>query len=376
MIPGYPVITPFIDTIIPGDCTEVLSRFPEASVDLVFADPPYNLQLSQELRRPNNTLVGAVDDGWDKFSGFEEYDHFTRLWLSSCRRVLKETGTLWVIGTYHNIYRVGAILQELGFWILNDVIWLKTNPMPNFRGVRFTNAHETLIWAQKTKGTKYTFNHRAMKAFNDDLQMRSDWTFPLCTGKERLRTLGVKVHSTQKPEALLYRVLLSSTNPGNLVLDPFFGSGTTGAVAKKLGRHFIGIERDESYIKIAQERIAAVEPLPEAAITFSEPRSRPRVSFGSLLEAGLLIPGQKLYFIKNESIISTILANGQLRCGSLTGSIHAIAKSLSNGTPANGWESWLYEKDKKKLLINALRQNIQTEKVSEINEKTTEIAQD
>lgn len=351
-----------LNQILPGDCLEVLPGLPGNSVDLVFADPPYNLQLSQELWRPNHTRVAGVEDGWDKFASFEEYDKFTRLWLSACRHVLKETGTLWVIGTYHNIYRVGAILQELGFWILNDVVWIKTNPMPNFRGVRFTNAHETLIWAQKIKGAKYTFNHHAMKSLNEDLQMRSDWTLPLCTGKERLRVDGAKVHSTQKPEALLYRVLLSSTNPGDLVLDPFFGSGTTGAVAKKLGRHFIGIERDESYIKIALERIAAVEPAPEAAVNLPELRRLPRVPFGALLEAGLLQPGQRLYFVKNESVTATILANGQLQCGSLTGSIHAVAKSLFDGAPANGWENWLYEKDGKKLVINTLRQIIRTEK--------------
>jgi modification methylase len=352
-----------IDTILPGDCLEILAQFPENSVDLVFADPPYNLQLSQELWRPNRTRVTAVEDGWDKFANFEEYDQFTRLWLSACRRILKETGTLWVIGMYHNIYRVGAIIQELGFWILNDVIWLKNNPMPNFRGVRFTNAHETLIWVQKNKGAQYTFNHHAMKSLNDDLQMRSDWTLPLCSGKERLRTDGVKVHSTQKPEALLYRVLLSSTNPDDVVLDPFFGSGTTGAVAKKLGRHFIGIERDISYIKIAQERIAAIESAPEVAINLPELRRQPRVPFGMLLEAGLLQPGQKLFFAKDESIAATILANGQLRCGSLTGSIHAVAKSLIEGVPANGWECWLYDKDGQRFVINNLRQIFQTEKV-------------
>jgi len=350
------------DTILPGDCLEVLAQLPENSVDLVFADPPYNLQLSQELWRPNRTRVSAVEDGWDKFASFEEYDHFTRLWLSGCRRILKETGSLWVIGTYHNIYRVGAILQEIGYWILNDVVWLKTNPMPNFRGVRFTNAHETLIWAQKIKGAKYTFNHHAMKSLNGDLQMRSDWTLPLCTGRERLRMNGVKIHSTQKPEALLYRVMLSSTNPGDVVLDPFFGSGTTGAVAKKLGRHFIGIEREEGYINVAKERIATVEPAPEATLNFKEPRGVPRVPFGALLEAGLLQPGQRLFFAKNESVIATILANGQLQCGSLCGSIHAIAKSLSSGEPVNGWNCWLYDMDGKKLLLNTLREILQTKK--------------
>jgi modification methylase len=350
------------DTIISGDCVEVLTQLPENSVDLVFADPPYNLQLSQELWRPNRTRVSAVEDSWDKFTSFEEYDQFTRLWLSACRRILKETGSLWVIGTYHNIYRVGAILQDLSFWILNDVVWLKTNPMPNFRGVRFTNAHETLIWAQKIKGAKYTFNHHAMKSLNGDLQMRSDWTLPLCTGKERLRLDGAKVHSTQKPEALLYRVMLSSTNPGDVVLDPFFGSGTTGAVAKKLGRHFIGVERDEGYIKVAQERIAKVEPAPEAMLNLQEPRRRLRVPFGMLLEAGLLQPGQRLFFSKDESLTATILSNGQLQYGSMIGSIHAIAKSLSDGEPVNGWDYWLCDIGRKRFLLNTLREIIQTEK--------------
>ncbi len=351
-----------LNTIIKGDCIEILNALPEKSIDLIFADPPYNLQLQQELWRPNRSRVAAVQDGWDKFTSFEEYDRFTRLWLSACRRVLKDTGTLWVIGTYHNIYRVGAILQELDFWILNDVVWLKTNPMPNFRGVRFTNAHETLIWAQKIKGAQYTFNHHSMKSLNDDLQMRSDWILPLCTGQERLRANGGKAHSTQKPEALLYRVLLSTTNPGDIVLDPFFGSGTTGAVARKLGRHFIGIERDEGYIKIAQERIAAVEPAPEAAINLPELRRQPRVPFGTLLEAGMLQPGQRLYFAKDESVIATILANGQIQCGSLIGSIHAIAKSLFDGAPANGWDNWLYENNGKRFVIDTLRQIIRTEK--------------
>ncbi len=353
---------PPLNQILPGDCLEVLASLPEASVNLVFADPPYNLQLSQELWRPNQTRVDAVDDGWDKFASFEEYDEFTRAWLSACHRVLKDTGTLWAIGSYHNIFRIGKILQDLDYWILNDVVWIKDNPMPNFRGVRFTNAHETLLWAQKTKGAKYTFNHHAMKALNDDLQMRSDWYLPLATGKERLKVNGRKAHATQKPEALLYRVLLASTNPGDVVLDPFFGTGTTGAVAKKLGRRFIGIERDPEYIRIATERIAAVEPAPAEALTLTEPRSQPRVPFGALLEAGLLQPGQSLYFVKNESVTAVILANGQLRCGSLTGSIHAVAKSLLDNAPVNGWESWLYEREGQRLVINTLRRIIQTEK--------------
>jgi len=325
-------------------------------VDLVFADPPYNLQLSQDLYRPNQTKVDAVDDGWDKFSSFAEYDEFTRKWLAGCQRVLKDTGTLWVIGSYHNIYRVGAIMQDLGFWILNDVVWIKTNPMPNFRGVRFTNAHETLIWAQKKQGAKYTFNHHAMKALNDDLQMRSDWNLPLATGKERIKSNGAKAHSTQKPEALLYRVLLSSTNPGDVVLDPFFGSGTTGAVAKKLGRHFIGIERDAKYIRVATKRIETVTAASAESLAVTRPKPK-RVPFGNLVECGALGVGQTLYFAKN-GVKAKVLANGHIKCKGEVGSIHAIASSLT-GAPANGWDLWLYEDDSgNKIPIDFLREKI------------------
>ncbi len=332
-----------LDCILPGDCLEVLPTLPEKSVDLVFADPPYNLQLQNDLWRPNHTKVDAVNDPWDQFAGFAEYDRFTRSWLTACRRVLKDTGALWVIGTYHNIYRVGAILMDLGYWILNDIVWVKTNPMPNFRGVRFTNAHETLLWAQKNKGARYTFNHHAMKALNDDLQMRSDWEIPLCTGKERLKVNGVKAHSTQKPEALLYRVLLSSTNPGDIVLDPFFGVGTTGAVAKKLHRHWIGIERDPLYIQAAQERIDSVEAasFSQEIFTSPSPRSRPRVPFGALLAAGLLHPGQTLYFGPTGDLAAVIQADGSLRCGDLTGSIHQLGRQLQDA-PCNGWQAWYY----------------------------------
>lgn len=350
-----------LDQILPGDCLEVLAQLPEASADLVFADPPYNLQLSQELYRPNRSKVEAVEDAWDKFQSFSEYDEFTRNWLRASRRILKDTGTIWVVGTYHNIYRIGAILQDLGFWILNDVVWVKDNPMPNFRGVRFTNAHETLIWAQKIKGAKYTFNHRSMKALNDDLQMRSDWHLPLCTGQERIKVNGQKVHSTQKPEALLYRLLMASTTPGDVVLDPFFGTGTTGAVAKKLGRRFIGIERDPEYIRVAEERIAAVQAAPEAALTLPEPRRRPRVPFGALLEAGLLRPGQVLTFARNASARAVVLANGHIQCNGVSGSIHAIAKQLSHNAPANGWELWLYEENGRAEPIDVLRQKLQTQ---------------
>ncbi|NOY98171.1 MAG: site-specific DNA-methyltransferase [Chloroflexi bacterium] len=330
-----------VNTILPGDCVEVLNSLPENSIDLIFADPPYNLQLQNDLWRPNMTKVDAVDDGWDQFKDFEHYDRFTRAWLTACRRVLKETGTLWVIGSYHNIYRVGAILQDLGYWILNDVIWIKTNPMPNFRGVRFTNAHETLLWAQKKKGAKYTFNHHAVKALNGDLQMRSDWVLPICSGAERIRVNGKKAHATQKPEALLYRVILASSKPGDVVLDPFFGSGTTGAVAKKLRRRWIGIERDADYVRIAQERIDAVDPLPLEAVTLPDRRSEPRVPFGKLLENGFLRPGERLYFGPQGEVSAVILANGHIRHGETVGSIHQVGKALRDA-PCNGWEHWYY----------------------------------
>jgi modification methylase len=348
-----------IDKIIHGDCIKILKSLPESSVDLIFADPPYNLQLNKELYRPNMTKVNAVNDGWDKFEDFAEYDAFTRAWLSASRCVLKETGTIWVIGTYHNIYRVGAIMQDLGFWILNDIVWTKSNPMPNFRGVRFTNAHETLIWAQKKQGAKYTFNHKSMKALNDDLQMRSDWNLNLATGKERIRVNGSKVHSTQKPEALLYRVMMASSNVGDVVLDPFFGSGTTGAVAKKLGRNWIGIERDKKYITVAQKRIEAVQRADPEAVNI-EKRKPARVPFGALLENGLLQPGQILYFAKNGAK-AKVLSNGHIKCGDRTGSIHGIAKSLMGDVPANGWDLWFYKDENgKKIVIDELREKLRS----------------
>lgn len=354
-----------LNQILPGDCVSVLNSLPEASVDLIFADPPYNLQLQNDLWRPNMTKVDAVDDEWDQFASFAEYDNFTQDWLLACRRVLKETGTLWVIGSYHNIYRVGPILMDLGYWILNDAVWVKTNPMPNFRGVRFTNAHETLIWAQKTKGAKYTFNHHAMKSLNDGLQMRSDWYLPICSGRERLRTNhGEKAHATQKPEALLYRVILSSSNPGDVVLDPFFGTGTTGAMAKKLGRRWIGIERNEEYINLAKQRIDAIaQPgFNDETILLPEKRSQPRIAFGTLLEHGLLQPGQMLYFGKVGRVKAKILANGQLKYNGSTGSIHAVAKALQNA-PCNGWEHWYYldAETGERVVINRLREQVRVE---------------
>jgi modification methylase len=332
-----------LDQILHGDCIDLLAALPERSVDLIFADPPYNLQLQQELWRPNMTKVDAVDDEWDRFDGFAAYDGFTRSWLQACRRVLKDTGTIWVIGSYHNIYRVGIALMDLGYWILNDVVWIKTNPMPNFRGARFTNAHETLIWAQKNRGARYTFNYHAMKSLNDDVQMRSDWHIPLCTGSERLKVNGAKAHATQKPEALLYRVILASSNPGDVVLDPFFGTGTTGAVAKRLHRHWIGIEREARYVALARQRIDAVQPAPSAAVVVASPTRRdlPRVAFGALVELGLLRPGQTLYFGRQGDITATVLASGQIKSGDLTGSIHAVGRALRQA-PCNGWEHWYY----------------------------------
>jgi len=353
-----------LNQILHGDCIEILKSLPENSVDLIFADPPYNLQLQNDLYRPNMTKVDAVNDGWDKFNGFADYDIFTREWLSASRCVLKETGTIWVIGSYHNIYRVGALMQDLGFWILNDIVWTKNNPTPNFRGVRFTNAHETMIWAQKKKGAQYTFNHQSMKALNDDLQMRSDWYLPTVTGKKRLKVNGKKAHSTQKPEALLYRILMASSGPGDVVLDPFFGTGTTGAVAKKLGRKWIGIERDRKYIRVAQKRIDAAQAADREALHV-EKRKQARVPFGALLENGLLRPGQSLYFAKN-GIRAKILANGHLRCGEVTGSIHGVARALMENAPANGWDLWFYKDENgKKKVIDELREKIRITKVEE-----------
>ena len=351
-----------LDQILTGDCREVLARLPEKSVDLIFADPPYNLQLQQELYRPNHSRVSAVNDTWDHFASFAEYDAFCREWLLACQRVLKDSGALWVIGTYHNIYRIGAIMQDLGFWILNDVSWIKTNPMPNFRGVRFTNAHETLIWASKAKGADYTYNHHAMKALNDDLQMRSDWVLPICVGPERVKVNGKKAHSTQKPEALLYRVILSSSAAGDVVLDPFFGSGTSGAVAKLLGRHWIGIEREPHYVAIAAERIAKVEPAPAAALEGRARKPRqPRLPFGNLIEAGLVRPGQQLFFQRDSSRSAQIRSDGHLQTDGFSGSIHQTAAFLAGG-PSNGWECWYFSAEDGALhLISELRERLRAQ---------------
>ncbi|GGD48503.1 methyltransferase [Aurantiacibacter arachoides] len=330
--------------ILSGDCVEAMRRLPDASVDLVFADPPYNLQLGGDLNRPDGSHVDAVTDHWDQFDSFTVYDNFTRDWLTECRRVLKPDGALWVIGSYHNIYRVGAILQDLGFWLLNDIVWRKTNPMPNFRGTRFTNAHETLLWASTGEKAKYHFNYRAMKTLNDELQMRSDWTFPICSGGERLKDAdGHKAHPTQKPEALLYRVLLATTEPGDVVLDPFFGTGTTGAVAKRLGREWIGCEREDGYRRVAHARIAKELPLDESALaTMQSRKSQPRVAFGAVVEAGLLKPGTPI-FDKGRRWTATVRADGSIECGKQVGSIHGVGKDLQGAPSCNGWTFWHYD---------------------------------
>jgi len=342
--------------ILPGDCIEAMRTLPTASVDLVFADPPYNLQLGGELNRPDGSHVDAVTDHWDRFDSFGSYDAFTRDWLAEARRVLKPDGALWVIGSYHNIFRVGAILQDLGFWILNDIVWRKANPMPNFRGTRFTNAHETLIWASMGEKARYHFNYRAMKTLNDELQMRSDWVIPICGGQERLREGGQKAHPTQKPEALLYRVLLATTETGDVVLDPFFGTGTTGAVAKRLGRQWIGCEREESYRKVAHERIESALPLDESSLaTMQSRKDIPRVAFGQLVEAGLLKPGTEI-FDKQRRWKATVRADGSIVSGGEAGSIHGVGKALQDAPSCNGWMFWHLEHEGHARPIDALRQ--------------------
>jgi modification methylase len=351
------------NTIIKGDCVAALNKLPTNSVDVIFADPPYNLQLEGELRRPDHSKVDAVDDHWDQFDSLGAYDAFTRAWLLAARRVLKPNGTIWVIGSYHNIYRVGYILQDLKFWILNDVVWRKSNPMPNFRGRRFTNAHETMLWASRDQNAKkYTFNYEAMKTANDDVQMRSDWHFPICSGSERIKTGdGTKAHPTQKPEALLQRVLLSSTKPGDVVLDPFFGTGTTGAVAKRLGRHFVGVEREQSYIDVATKRIDAVDPLAGEILKVTEgKRAAPRVAFAALMEAGYIEPGAKL-FDKKRRWEATVRIDGSLECDGEAASIHRLGAKLQEIDACNGWTFWHYEGDKGVEPLDALREKYRKE---------------
>ena len=349
------------NAVLTGDCIAVMARLPAASVDLVFADPPYNLQLGGELLRPNHTRVDGVEAEWDKFADFAAYDSFTREWLAAVRRLLKPDGALWVIGSYHNIYRVGSILQDLGFWILNDVVWRKTNPMPNFRGRRFTNAHETLLWCTRSREARYTFNYESMKALNEDLQMRSDWLIPLCNGPERLKDGdGRKAHPTQKPEALLHRILMASTKPGDLVLDPFFGTGTTGAVAKRLNRQFIGIERDPAYARLARERIRAVTPADPAAVAAPQKREEPRVPFGTLVERGLLKPGEVLFDARRRWT-ARVRADGTVISADARGSIHQVGAHVQGAPACNGWVFWYVERSGTPVPIDLLRQQVRAE---------------
>jgi len=346
-----------LDEIIQGDCIAEMARLPDKCVDMIFADPPYNLQLGGDLFRPEGGRVDAVDDDWDKFDSLAAYDDFTREWLHEARRILKDDGTIWVIGSYHNIYRVGALLQDAEFWILNDIVWRKTNPMPNFRGTRFTNAHETLLWCAKDEKARYTFNYRAMKALNDDLQMRSDWVLPICAGAERVKGAdGAKAHPTQKPEALLYRILLACTKPGDVVLDPFFGTGTTGAVARRLGRRWIGIEREAAYVEVARERIDSTLALDESAMaTMADKRSAPRVAFGLLVETGLCPPGTPLTDSKRR-FSAQVRADGSIESGAHSGSIHQVGAKLTGAPSCNGWTFWHVEAGGALLPLDSLRQ--------------------
>ncbi len=345
-----------LDQVLLGDCVPLMGMLPSGSIDCVFADPPYNLQLRGELRRPDDSLVDGVDEDWDRFQDFAAYDAFTRAWLGECRRLLQKDGTIWVVGAYHNIFRIGAILQDLGFWILNDVIWRKSNPMPNFRGRRFTNAHETLIWAARGRDSRYRFNYQAMKSLNEDLQMRSDWFLPLCTGAERLRNQhGLKLHPTQKPEALLHRVLLASTMPGDVVLDPFLGTGTTAAMAKRLQRHFVGLERHPAYAEAAIGRIRRVRALSGDGMAVTKTkRDQPRIPFGSLVERGLVPPGTAL-FDRARRVQATVAADGSLVCGPVRGSIHQVGAAVQNAPSCNGWTFWHIERPGGLVPLDALR---------------------
>ena len=357
----YSVVLPKNEILL-GDSLELLASLPDRSVDMVFADPPYNLQLSGELRRPNDSRVDGVEEDWDKFDGFMSYDRFTWKWLDECRRVLKDDGTLWVIGSYHNIYRVGATLQDLGYWILNDVVWVKTNPMPNFRGRRFTNAHETLIWCARSAASKYTFNYEAMKALNDDLQMRSDWVMPICTGHERLKNAdGAKAHPTQKPEALLHRAILAATNPGDIVLDPFFGTGTTGAVAKKLGRKYLGLEQDPNYVSIAHKRLREIAGAVDLSLVQTpSKRKEPRIPFGWLVERGLLEPGTVLRS-HCRRWNAKVRADGTIIAADHRGSIHQVGAAVQGAATCNGWTFWHLPSDGKDFPIDVLRRKLRAE---------------
>ena len=348
----------FKNKIINGDSLKELKKIPRETFDLIFADPPYNLQLKGELTRPDRSKVSAVNDKWDQFENFKKYDEFTYEWLNECKRILKKDGAIWVIGSYHNIFRVGTAIQNLGFWILNDVIWNKNNPMPNFRGTRFTNAHETLIWASKSEKSKYTFNYQSLKCLNDDLQMRSNWNLPICTGSERLKKNGKKIHSTQKPESLLHRILLATSIKDDLILDPFLGSGTSAAVAKKLGRNYFGIEKDKNYFKAAEERLKATKPIEDDLLdTLKNNRSKPRIPFGSLVELGIIKPGTNI-FDNKKKITARIMADGSIKHNKAEGSIHKVAATILGAESCNGWTFWHCDINGRTYPIDYLRQRL------------------
>ncbi len=352
------MISNFKNKIINGNSLEELKKIPRETFDLIFADPPYNLQLKSELTRPDRSKVSAVNDKWDKFENFKKYDEFTYEWLNECKRILKKDGAIWVIGSYHNIFRVGTAIQNLGFWILNDVIWNKNNPMPNFRGTRFTNAHETLIWASKSEKSKYTFNYQSLKCLNDDLQMRSNWNLPICSGSERLKKNGKKIHSTQKPESLLHRILLATSNKNDLVLDPFLGSGTSAAVAKKLGRNYFGIEKEKNYFKAAEERLKATKPIEDDLLdTLKNNRSKPRIPFGSLVELGIIKPGTNI-FDNKKKITARIMADGSIKHNQAEGSIHKVAATILGAESCNGWTFWHCDINGRTYPIDYLRQRL------------------
>ncbi len=346
----------FTNNIINGNSLEILKKIPSKSFDLIFSDPPYNLQIGENLKRPDDSKVNGVNDKWDQFKNFKHYDNFCKSWLTECKRILKDNGSIWVIGSYHNIFRIGYLLQNLNYWILNDVIWRKNNPMPNFKGTRFTNAHETLIWASKNKKSKYTFNYQSLKCLNDDLQIRSDWKFPICSGKERLKKNGKKIHSTQKPEALLHRIILATTKKGDTILDPFLGTGTTAVVAKKLGRKYLGIEKNKKYFDAANERINKTETIEESYLdTLKNNKSKPRIPFGSLVELGIIKPGTSI-FDQKKKINAKIMADGSIKHSSCEGSIHKVAAKILGAESCNGWTYWHYNINGSIKPIDALRE--------------------
>jgi site-specific DNA-methyltransferase (adenine-specific)/modification methylase len=347
-----------LNKIVNGNSLEILKKIPNKSFDLVFADPPYNMQIGEVLKRPDDSKVKGVDDKWDQFNSFQHYDNFCKAWLTECKRILKDNGSIWVIGTYHNIFRLGFHLQNLNYWLLNDVIWKKNNPMPNFKGTRFTNAHETLIWASKNKKSKYTFNYQSLKCLNDDLQMRSDWMFPICSGKERLKENGKKVHSTQKPEALLHRIILATTNKGDSIFDPFLGTGTTAVMAKKLGRKYFGIEKDKKYFKAANERINEAKVIEESYLdTLKNNKSKPRIPFGSLVELGIIKPGTSI-FDQKKKVNAKIMADGSIKYQHTEGSIHKVAAKIVGAESCNGWTYWYYQSGNSLKSIDELRQRL------------------